>query len=114
MSDSKYNFPGQVNAGAIGDQAQGVFIQKDTSDIEDIASLVEELRKLREIMRVEASNPGQFQALVKVAEAEEAAKSGNKSKALEALQAGGKWTFDMATKVGTSLVSAYLKTQLGL
>ena len=114
MSDSKYNFTGQVNAGAIGDQAQGIFVQKDIPDIEDTASLVKELTKLHESMKIEASKPEQYQALAKVAEAEEAARSGNKSKALQILQDGGRWTFDMATKIGINLVSAYLKTKFGL
>jgi hypothetical protein len=114
MSESKYNFVGDVNAGAIGDKAQGILINKHVSDIADLGSLMQELRQLREVMKGEASNAEQFQALAHIAEAEEEAEKGNKEKAFKALQSGGKWALDVATKVGTSLVSAYLKQTLEL
>jgi hypothetical protein len=114
MSESKYKFVGDVHAGAIGDKAQGILMNKHTSDVGDLESLMQELRQLREVMKGEASNAEQFQALAHVAEAEEEAKKGNKEKALKALQLGGKWALDVATKIGTSLAGAYLKQTLGL
>jgi hypothetical protein len=33
MSESKYKFVGDVNAGAIGDKAQGIWMNKHMSDV---------------------------------------------------------------------------------
>ena len=53
-------------------------------------------------------------ALGEVARAEEAAKAKDSSKVAESLKAAGKWTLDIATKIGTSLATEALKESLGM
>lgn len=114
MAESKYKFVGDVKAGAIGDNTRGILIDKDMDDDSDVTCLVHELMKLHKSMKEEASNSKQYQCLSHIAEAEEEAKKGNKAKALKILQSGGKWAFDVSTKIGTNIISSYLKQELGL
>lgn len=53
-------------------------------------------------------------AIGAVATAEAAAKTGNGPKALEYLKKAGNWAFDVATKIGTDIAAAALKSSMGM
>jgi len=48
------------------------------------------------------------------AEAEDAARNGNKNKVCNHLKSTGKWAFETTTKIGTSVAAAAIKTSMGL
>ena len=75
----------------------------------DLTELAAQLKQLREAMRQEAKEPEHYIALGKVAEAEEAAKAKDSSKATENLKTAGKWALDFATKIGASLATDALQ-----
>jgi hypothetical protein len=76
----------------------------------DLKSLVGELQMLRDEMQKEAKAPEQFVELGSIATAEIEAKNGNGPKALAALAKAGKWTLDVAEKVGVGVAVAAIKT----
>jgi|GEM_PF-574415 len=106
-------------AGAVGPQshAHDMTFNQIGGNIEkamDLSQLAGELATLREAMSREAKETGHYIALGEVAKAEEAAKAKDSSKVAQSLKAAGKWTFDVATKIGTSLASEALKESLGI
>lgn len=80
----------------------------------DFSELASELAKLYQVMSQEAKESSQRVALGEVAKAEEAAKANDSSKVAESLKAAGKWSLDVATKIGTSLASEAIKQSMGL
>jgi hypothetical protein len=85
-----------------------------TANTLDINVLAKELSILRDAMKRESSVPEHDEAVGEIAKAERAAKDGNGPKALEKLSAAGKWAFDVATKIGTTVAAAAIKFSLGL
>jgi hypothetical protein len=80
----------------------------------DLSKLADELAVLRATMRTEAHSAEEDAALGAVAEAETAARAGDRTRALERLKAAGKWALDVATKVGVEIATTALKVQLNL
>jgi len=81
----------------------------------DLQTLASELSALRAAMREHASgDPEEDLNIGNVAAAEKSASEGDGPKALEHLKSAGKWAFDVATKIGTGVATAALKTALGL
>jgi hypothetical protein len=78
----------------------------------DLVRLAQELSTLRAEMRKQATEPEQDVALGAVASAEQAAKQKDGPKVMEYLKAAGKWTFDVATKIGTSVAAEAIKAAL--
>lgn len=103
-------------AGAIGPNAHAhdmTFNQiwNEMQGAIDLTQLANDLSRLRQEMKKEAIEPEQDIAVSEIAKAEQAAKSGDGPKALQHLKSAGKWAFDVATKIGTSLaVEAIKKT----
>jgi hypothetical protein len=106
-------------AGAVGPGAiakENVFNQNQpqVENQIDVKTLSIELERLREAMQNAPSLPEHNEAIKTVELAEAECKKGNTAKALSFLKGAGKWTFDLATKIGVNTVSAYLKHELGL
>ena len=113
----EYNVSGQ--AGAIGPNAHahdmtfnqiGSLIEKSM----DLAQLADELSKLRQEMSQDANDVEHHIAVGEVAKAEQAAKVKDSSKLAESLRASGKWSLDVATKIGVSLASEAIKHSMGM
>lgn len=79
----------------------------------DLGQLADELTRLRTAMRSEAATAEQDAAIGQIALAETAAKSKDGAKTLEYLKGAGKWTLDIAEKIGVSVAASALKTALG-
>lgn len=113
----KYITSGQVGAvgpGAHAHELHFAQIWNQSAAEIDIVALHEQLSRLRETLRAEAQTPEQDVAVAAVANAELAAKSGDGPKAMEWLSKAGKWTFDVATKIGVGVAAAALKAALGI
>lgn len=115
MENNKYKVTGGqiVNVGDNG-QVSNFTQQQIVQDNSDLNALVDELSKLRIAAKAEAKDADHDAEVGIIASAESAAKKGDKSKALKILSSAGKWTIDVATKIGVNLVSAYIKSQTGL
>jgi hypothetical protein len=103
----------QGNVGDHGQIQNLTQIQNSLTD-EDVVALVSELQKLRAEVKKLPDSTERDVAVGALASAEEAAKHGDKSKLLEHLKTAGKWTFDVAVKIGTTLAASVLKGVLGL
>ena len=104
-------------AGAVGPNSSSTndtFIQQnnDLPENYDYDKLYNELLTLKSSLIQNATLPEHFQAIAEVASAENSAKEKNGSSVLQHLKSAGKWVFDFATKVGTSVVSDLIKAQL--
>ncbi len=116
MGDT-YDVSGQAGAVGKGSHAHDINfnqIWNQTSNNIDLDVLAKELSDLRKELRSNAETPDQDLAVGAVASAEIAAQNGDGPKALEWLSKSGKWTFDVATKIGAGVATAALKTALGL
>jgi hypothetical protein len=102
-------------AGAVGRKADvhdNVFQQNQAGGI-DLPKLAEELKRLREAMKVEATGTReQDKAIGAVADAEEAASKHDEPAALRYLKSAGTWTLGIAEKVGVSLATEVLKKSM--
>ncbi|AQG79219.1 hypothetical protein [Spirosoma montaniterrae] len=104
-------------AGAVGpnSSASGNTFNQMNNPLADnlnYEQLAEELSLLRQALLPNATSPEHYQAIGEVANAELAAKEKNGSKLIKHLTAAGKWVFDFATKVGTSVVTDLIKSQM--
>ena len=80
----------------------------------DLAALQEELSLLGDAMRRDSSEPEHDIAINEVAAAEAAARNGDGPSALEHLKKAGRWAWDVATKIGVSVVAAAVNAVAGL
>ena len=80
----------------------------------DLPALASELPKLLEAMRAQASDAEHEIAVGNVAAAEKAAAVGDGGKTLEYLRNAGKWTLDIAQKIGVGVAVAAIKISLGI
>jgi len=80
----------------------------------DLATLANELKRLRESMSAGAAEPEQLAAVGNVAAAEACARQGNGPKTIEYLRAAGKWTLGVAEKIGVELAKDAIKGALGM
>lgn len=113
----QYNVTGQV--GAIGPNAtseNNTFNQAFhhvASNI-DLSKLATELSALRKSMRQEAFEIEHDQAIACIGSAEGAAKDQDGAGALKHLKSAGKWAFDVANKIGTTVAAKAIETAMGL
>lgn len=104
--------------GAIGPNA----ISKDTTFIEycsmaegsDLTVLANELGKLKAEMQKTAAKTEQFESLLAVSAAEDAAMGGDIATVMEKLRATGSWVLDTATKIGVPVAVEAIKKAVGL
>lgn len=80
----------------------------------DLGALVQDLDTLREAMKNEATDPNHDLAIAEIVQARSAAEEGDGPTALQRLASAGKWAFEVATKIGTTVAAAALKTSLGI
>ncbi|MBC9248389.1 hypothetical protein H4P12_17115 [Paracoccus sp. 11-3] len=106
-------------AGAVGPNSraenntfQQIWNQR-SSDV-DLPQLAEELRQLRMALKAEGTTIEHDKAIASVAAAEEAAQKNDGAGALRHLQAAGKWTLDVATKIGTSVAAKAITSAMGI
>lgn len=105
----------QVSTGV----SMGDFIQNNNTDVDfwrsvNFNDLEKELSSLHQAMKKQAKTDEHDIALGEIAKAKKAAKERKREKILQALQSAGKWAFDVATKIGTTLAAEALKIALGL
>ncbi|MCC3767848.1 hypothetical protein [Streptomyces sp. UNOC14_S4] len=107
MSDNTYNISGQ--AGAVGPDARAdhnIFNQQQQNGFTlDLPALATELASLRMAMKAEATAPEHDATVGAVAQAEVAAKKGDKAGTLAALKSSGEWALIMARKIGTEIAA---------
>jgi hypothetical protein len=116
VSNKTFNVSGPT--GAVGDNAHAhdITFNQIWNQLQgtiDLPKLADELSRLRQEMKNEAVEPEQDIAVSEIAKAEQSAKAGEGSKTVEHLKSAGKWAFDVATKIGTSLAAEALKKTLG-
>jgi hypothetical protein len=113
---AEYKNLGQV--GAMGDRARSdnnAFSQAGPGPTIDLAALAKQLAQVRAEMRRVANpdDPTHDAEIGAIAQAETAAKSGNKSKALEVLKGAGNWALDVAKSIAASLVEDAIEGKFG-
>ena len=110
----EHNYINKGNVGIMGPDGKIInskIEQTNTVNEEgksDIQFIAQELSELIKKLKEEATNPEQFRQCTIVAEAQEAANKGDKSKTIEILKKSGKWVFDTATQIGIRLTAAIL------
>ena len=108
---------GQVGAMGPGAQAHDMsFHQVSVQQLGhlDMRTLAVELASLRQGMKQIATEPDHDIAIGQIAAAETAAKKGDADTVLRHLKSAGKWSFDVATKIGVSVASEAIKKSMGL
>lgn len=76
--------------------------------------LVKELSDLRETLKAKSHTIEQDQAVGKIADAEQAAKSGDGPGVIKHLKGIGKWVLEVSTNLGTNIVTELIKKSMGL
>lgn len=111
-----HNYMGNVynvnQAMAVGDNAQvnnSSFVNQAETN-----QLNKELLQLIDAIKKEPTSSEKENSIVQLSEAKEELVKGDKQKFLGALSKSGKWVLDVATKVGTSLLTEYIKHSQGL
>lgn len=112
----------QVSAGVVIQrmkevEAQGDVIQRILSQPENLERLAQQLNDLKIEAASAATNADEKFAVGAIDAAATAAKEGNAQGMrdfLSHLAPVGKWAFDLATKVGASLLAEVLKAHLGM
>lgn len=116
MSRDQYNV-GQ--AGSVGPESKAenmTFnqIQLNRQNSIEAHKLGAELSQLREALATSAKSSEQYVEIGVIAEAETAAREGDKTKAFERLKKVGKWSLDTATAIGTRVAAEAIKISLGM
>lgn len=106
-------------AGAVGPNAHAHdmsfnqnYAQIDSSI--NLLQLADELSRLQKAMMKEATEAEHSIAIGEVAKAEKAAKTKDVSKVTEHLKSAGKWSLDIASKIGVPIAVEVLKKSLGI
>jgi hypothetical protein len=80
----------------------------------DLEKLSEELCRLRSVLKESSQRVEHDIAIGAIASAEEQARKGNREKVFKNLTAAGKWSLDVAQKIGTSVAAKAISIALGL
>jgi hypothetical protein len=113
----EYNISGQVGAVGSNAQAHDMNFTQIGNQIEksmDLSLLANELSKLHQAMKAEGNEVEHDIAISEVAKAEQAAKAKNSSKIAEHLKSAGKWSLEIASKIGVPLAIDALKKAAGI
>jgi hypothetical protein len=108
---------GDVYGGIVGAHVHHVNLTQTWNQIRstvDLAELAGQLSSLRAELLKRAHHPEHYTEIGAISSAEIEAKTGNGSKMLEYLSKAGRWTFEVATKVGVTLAADVLKEALGI
>ncbi|MNC25726.1 hypothetical protein D3C75_738250 [compost metagenome] len=109
MEFYQVNQAAAVGRNAKADNTQMTQVNQSKQQEADPAQMLETLSKFREELVRQALGPEQILEIAKVAEAEIAVKNGDVSAAKKILSTLGKWTYDIAVKLGVALVVEQLK-----
>ena len=106
-------------AGAMGPNAKAenmnfVQILREAIGEHSLGELAADLEKLRAAMFAESKTTDQDEAVAAVAQAEDAAKKGDAKSVFGFLRKAGRWAFDVATKIGTSVASKAIEKSIGM
>jgi hypothetical protein len=113
----KYEIHGQVGAAGPHANVHDVnFVQlwNQTGQSIEFGKLAQELSRLREAMRAQATAPGHDVAVGAVASAEIEAQKRNGPRVLEHLSKAGKWALDLAREIGVQVVAELIGRASGL
>jgi hypothetical protein len=80
----------------------------------DLPQLARELEKLRTEMKKQAVDTAHDRAVGAIADAEDAAKQGDRASVIKYLRKSGTWAWECATKIGVSIASEAIKQSIGL
>jgi len=105
---------GAMGPGAIASDMTFQQIWNQVQGSVDLPQLARELATLQAALCSEAKEPDHDMAIGAIAAASTAAKQGNGAKALEYLKKAGTWALDVATKIGTDIAAAALKSSMGI
>lgn len=105
---------GIVNQIVAGSNSGDAVQHNRLEDHIDLAHLEKELIRLHKEMKKLAKSPKHDISIGAIVQASQAAKANDRSKVFEHLKTAGKWAFEVATKIGTSLATEALKLALGL
>ncbi len=108
---------GQAGAMGPGAQASNMTFQQIWNQIQGsvaLPQLAHDLGQLQSALRSQAKEPEHEIAIGAIAAAEAAAKHGDGAKTLEYLKKAGSWAFDVATKIGTDIGAAAMKSSMGM
>lgn len=100
------------NATAYGNTFNQVWQQ--TKGSVDLNMLEQDLKKLKAEMLASASEPEHYAEISAIASAEKEAAKGDGEKSYEWLAKAGKWSLEVAEKIGVGVAVAALKPLLGL
>lgn len=89
-------------------------IWQKSADKIDLPELASQLATLRNALHPIASSAEEIAEVGNIASAEQQAKNGNGPKVLEFLAKTGKWSLNIAEKIGVALVAAAIKTALNI
>ena len=81
---------------------------------QNLIALADELATLRKALRQQGTLPEHDIALGSVAAAENAAREGNKTGAMDHLKGAGKWCLEVATKLGVEVAASAIKSSMGI
>ena len=109
---NNYGQAGAIGSGAHAHDMNFNQIWLEAGDKIDLPALASELFELQSKLKDEAIEPEHYSSLAEIAHAEKYAKKGDGAKALEHLSKAGKWTLDIATKIGVPVAIEALKRGL--
>jgi len=107
-----YGQAGAIGPGAHAHDMNFNQIWLETGDKIDLSTLASELVELQSKLIKEATEPEHYSSLAEIGHAENSAKKGDGAKALEHLSKAGKWTLDIAEKIGVPVAIDALKMVL--
>jgi hypothetical protein len=113
----KYHYTGNIMGASVRDHAQfntKNVVRKNNIELSkvDLQELAKQLSLLRRAMRAQANDPEQDIALGAIANAEAAARDGNRDETFKYLSRAGKWAFDIASEIGVNVVVDAIRTSL--
>lgn len=119
MTDNKISIGKDNNAPiVIGDKntvTSKVSVQQSTPDLPmDLAALADQLVRLRDAMKAAAVSSDELRSTAEIADAEKAARSGNKEGFWLRLKAAGKWALEIAEKIGVNVIADVIKKALSM
>ena len=118
VSKTEYNFShSQVGAAGPNAHVHDLILAQDqgaSPESFDLTRLSSELGLLKAELAKSATDRDHYAAIVAVSDAESDARAGKASDALQKLKGVGKWTLEIASKIGVTVASDAIKHALGI
>jgi hypothetical protein len=83
-------------------------------DAKDFDLLIKQLSDLRRALSIDSKTPEHQTAIDFVSQAENAATARDGNRVISLLKSSGSWVFDVATKIGVSLITELIKHNTGI